>query len=213
MDAPTDSANKPAPPKDTTTAGDKPQGGGNSGEDESPAVKKYREGQGNKPAQGPTGPSDSVKPDDKPKPDVKDKTDDKSKPDDKAKPTDIKDKYDTKDVQAAIKAAKDSGLPLVVHVGASWCGPCRQMEAGSWPQVEKDLKGKAVFLHLDGDQARNLKGDDKTAAEQFTKGVTGYPTIKVGTVDDKGTFQPADSQSGYMSPSRLRSYLDPHLKK
>ena len=57
----------------------------------------------------------------------------------------------------------ETGKPLLVMVGADWCGPCQQMKKSILPQVGKHgLLNQVAFAHVNADQeselARKLTG-------------------------------------------------------
>lgn len=55
------------------------------------------------------------------------------------------------DIKAALKYAADNKLPIFVRESAGWCGPCRAMKP-MWEKSQAELKGKAVFIHVDADK-------------------------------------------------------------
>lgn len=126
----------------------------------------------------------------------------------------LKNRYETHEAAEALKMAKELGLPLAVHVGASWCGPCRAMESGSWPAVEGtankkgSLQGKMVTLHIDVDDMKNLSGENAKAAQMVASNPAGYPTIRVFNVDaSTGKVNQTIQKSGGMSAAVLTNLL------
>lgn len=213
MDQPTPVETKPAteagkPPagkgtetakaKDAGEGGDKEQAQAKADDDVPEAVKKYLEGQGKKPAQGPSGPVERDTQPDKPK----------DKPDAPAKPGEVKDKYDETQIEQAKKAAKEKGVPLVVVVGSDGCGWCKKLDKElSGPDgVESQYSGKAVFLHINASQGA-------PGSEEFTRGVRGYPTTKIGTIQEDGSFKAAEVRSGYMDKNVLQRFIGKHADK
>lgn len=127
-------------------------------------------------------------------------------------------RYDTADVATALRTSKELGLPLVVHIGSTNCGPCRSMESKVWPEVEGDaekkgsMEGKMVALHLNVDDLGQLNAKDQTLANWLQSGVTGYPTIRVFQHDGKNWTRTA-SDSGYMRKEKLEGLIISGSKK
>lgn len=174
--------------------------------EEPEAVKRYYEKFKKAPTDKNPPPSD--RPENKP--DADDRKPD-PKPEAKLKPH-----YKTDEVEQAIRLAKENNLPIVVHVGASWCGPCRTMEKNAWPEIEKDaqVNQKAVYIHLDVDKAKDLQGQAATLAKQMQEGVQGYPTVKVMNVNgDKDNLSLTSVGTGsFMSGSQLKSFIQKNVK-
>lgn len=111
------------------------------------------------------------------------------RPDTKEQIDKLETRFETDNAAEAIKMAKELGLPLAVHVGASWCGPCQTMDKHVWPAIEgpagtaNSLKGKVVTLHIDVDQMKELTGEARQAANRVASGVGSLPTIRVFSVD------------------------------
>ncbi len=76
-----------------------------------------------------------------------------------------------------MKQAKADGKPLMVDVFATWCGPCKKLDADvfSRPDVG-ELSKQFVAVKVDGDQRPDLV----TALK-----VSGYPTTLFLTADGK----------------------------
>lgn len=128
-------------------------------------------------------------------------------PQDKPKvPTDGKYKFTEGDFDQAVQAAIAQGKPIVLKVGASWCGPCNQMERNAWPKVQDVLKDNAIYVNVDADKAPDIR-------QRF--GVTSYPTIMVlkPTQGDNGSvsFQHVGEQGSVMGAQQLRDYLQRNL--
>ena len=95
------------------------------------------------------------------------------------------------------KEIKESTLPLVIDIYASWCGPCQQM-LPIFEELSKELNNKAKFLKINIDEARTLA---------IKYGVTSIPTfifIKNKKVIDKAT--------GYLSKEDLKEKIEALLK-
>ena len=76
------------------------------------------------------------------------------------------------DYAAALAKAKEQQKLLIVDFTASRCGPCKRMEAKTWPaaEVEAWLGQNAIAIQVDVDQEKKL-------AQQFK--VTAMPTVVV----------------------------------
>ena len=161
-----------------------------------------------------------------PPPDVAPWTQPKPQIDQQVKPVDfrpdradiiatIEPKYETNDIAKAVKLAKDAGLPLAVHIGASWCGYCVQMERNTWPSVEGtnnsrgSLQGKVVVLHLDVDQAQSLRGEKQQLANEILRDRGGsVPLLRVFKIDDSGRLKRTAEHTGAISnKAALENFL------
>lgn len=73
---------------------------------------------------------------------------------------------------AALKAAKEVGKPVVLVFSASWCPPCQVNKQNVYPSAKvKPFHDKFVWAYLDADQEANVP-----AMEKF--GVSGIPHIQ-----------------------------------
>jgi len=63
-----------------------------------------------------------------------------------------------KDLSTARKIAEQKNRPILVHFGAEWCPPCKEMERTvlNQPAVLNQLQGIVVGLKLDLDQSETL---------------------------------------------------------
>ncbi len=118
--------------------------------------------------------------------------------------------YTTADAAKAAELARSNNLPLVVHVGATWCPPCRGLEANVWPKVEPALNGKAVFLHIDVDQAENMPGRAGEIARHLMEGGgTSIPKIFMATATAAADGQvTADVALRYNGNRSIRDLTD-----
>lgn len=75
----------------------------------------------------------------------------------------------TKDYEAALAKAEETGKPVLAVFSTSWCGPCQHMVRNVYPQ-EKTIAAleEWVPVYVDGDEHRDLVGQH---------GVSAYPTF------------------------------------
>lgn len=129
----------------------------------------------------------------------------------KDKPPALKDRYDQSNVKDAVDAALKNGVPMVVHVGADWCGPCKTMEKTVWPGVEKDFKGKAAFTHLDIDKVKDPAEKVAKEGKTLTDGIQSVPTIKVvmpeKQKDGSIKFKTLEEHNRQMSTDEVRKMV------
>jgi thiol-disulfide isomerase/thioredoxin len=62
------------------------------------------------------------------------------------------------DFEAAEAESRSTGRPLLVHVYADWCGPCRAMESQTLgrPEVRQFLAAKVVAVKINADHRRDV---------------------------------------------------------
>ena len=104
---------------------------------------------------------------------------------------------------AALKAAKKTGKPVIAIFSASWCPPCQANKQNVYPSAEvKPFHDKFVWAYLDADEEANVP-----AMQKF--GVSGIPHIQ---------FLAANGTSigkliGGTSPKTFSKELENVLKK
>lgn len=104
---------------------------------------------------------------------------------------------------AAMKAAKDGGKPVVMIFSASWCPPCQANKRRVYPSAEvKPFHDNFVWAYLDADQKANA-----TAMQKF--GVSGIPHIEF--LDKEG--RSLGKAVGGTTPEAFAGQLAAILKK
>lgn len=160
--------------------GDRPQTGGGSNfyGVESAAVLAYRQGQGSRKAGGEVAQDIPAPPQpgrDGPQPG-------RDAPGPVGQGRDV---YEAKDAAEAFKYAKDNNLPIFLRLSSEGCGPCRGMKP-MWAKAEQDLRGKAVFIHVDADNVGNLDPQAAALINPIIAGTTGIPAVWRGRAVDDG---------------------------
>ncbi len=104
---------------------------------------------------------------------------------------------------AALKASKESGKPVVMIFSAAWCGPCQANKKAVYPSdAVQPFHEKFVWAYLDADDEANIP-----AMQKF--GVTGIPHIQFL---DKGGKSLGNAVGG-TSPEEFAKVLDVTLKR
>jgi thiol:disulfide interchange protein len=100
--------------------------------------------------------------------------------------------------QAALAEARETGRPVLVSFGATWCPWCRFMKHDVWPKpaVQRAVSTAFVPLEIDIDQ-------DPITASRY--GIEAVPTLLV--VDPSGTEL---RRSGFLDADDLVDFLDTH---
>ena len=87
----------------------------------------------------------------------------------------------------AMKRARAEGKPIMIDFYAPWCGPCKMMDAQTYPDAAViGQSGNWVSVKIDGEKRPDV---------MQTYGVTGYPTIL--WVQSNG--QPLESTTGFVA--------------
>jgi thiol-disulfide isomerase/thioredoxin len=101
-----------------------------------------------------------------------------------------------KDLQAAMRESARQQKPVLVSVGARWCGPCRKMHAETFPNAAFAALVNSQFIPV------LIDADEQPAVIQKL-GVDSFPTVLVISSANKivGRF------TGFHTASQLQSRL------
>jgi thioredoxin-like negative regulator of GroEL len=108
----------------------------------------------------------------------------------------------TTDYEAAVNASKRSQRPLLLDFGATWCGPCKKLEATTFKdrEVSATIQNGYVAVKIDVDRNPEL-------AAKF--GVKAYPTIVLVAPDGREIAR----RSGYVEPGPFLQWITPHRSR
>lgn len=95
------------------------------------------------------------------------------------------------------KEVKQSKLPVIVDIYATWCGPCKMM-APLFEELSKELAGSYKFVKINIDEERDI------AIQYNVSSIPTFLFIKDGILVAKET--------GYMSKDALKIKITTHLK-
>ncbi len=91
---------------------------------------------------------------------------------------------------------KNSTLPVVIDMYATWCGPCKMM-APLFDQLAKDLGDKYKFVKINIDEERDI------AVKYNVSSIPTFLFLKDGQLVAKET--------GYMNKDALTNKITAHL--
>ena len=89
----------------------------------------------------------------------------------------------------------NSGMPVMVDFGATWCGPCKAL-APRIEEIEKEYEGKAIVGTADVDECSDL-------AAKFR--IRNVPTVLFFKA---GSDQPVDKSVGLVAKETLAEKLN-----
>ena len=99
----------------------------------------------------------------------------------------------------AKEAAKAENKLLIIDFTASWCPPCKMMDASTWvdPKVEEWFKKNAIALQIDVDKNKDFAAD---------LNITAMPTIAVFKQGEPS--KEFDRYVGFRKPDQLLEWLN-----
>ena len=100
--------------------------------------------------------------------------------------------------EAALAESRETGKPVLIDFTASWCPPCRVMEADVWPDegVRETIADRVVPLQLDVDEPSTAPAAARYAVQYI-------PTIVL--VDGEGNEL---ARGSFMSAGAMRSFIE-----
>jgi len=104
-------------------------------------------------------------------------------------------------IDAARKAAIESGRPLVLSFTRPGCGYCTKIDNEAWPSQKGTVDSSAIRTKVNGADQRDL-------AQQY--GVTGYPTTIVVNPND---MKPVAKKVGFVESDELGTFLQNAFQK
>ena len=120
---------------------------------------------------------------------------------------------------AAYRVSSKTGQPLVVMVGASWCGPCRQMKQNVLPQVrQRGGLSKVTFATVGLDRQQQL-GHQLTGGGpipqllMYRKTSTGWKRRKLIGSHGIGTVEAFISQGIRLDEATRRGLAAPEVRQ
>ncbi|MBN2584389.1 MAG: thioredoxin family protein [Planctomycetes bacterium] len=103
-------------------------------------------------------------------------------------------------LEEAKKQAAAQGKPIFIDFTATWCPPCKMLDAQTFPdEGVKTLLAKFVTLRVDVDQ-------DQATSQAYN--ISSMPTLVVVDADGK----PLVRHSGFIPPEPMREFLGDVLK-
>ena len=93
--------------------------------------------------------------------------------------------------EGAMQRARAQGKPIMIDFYADWCGPCKDMEARTYPDGNVIAQSQNwITVKVNGEKRPDV---------MQAYGVTGYPTLLFA----QGNGKPVASTTGYMDAPQL----------
>ena len=111
------------------------------------------------------------------------------------------------DYGTGLSRAKSEGVPMLVDFYATWCGPCKMMERGTFhdPSVVRGLS-RVVTARVDSEEEESRGGyRGVDLAQRFA--IEAYPTLVLVSPDGREIAR----HTGYADPRSLLYWLDRSL--
>ncbi|MBX9668712.1 MAG: thioredoxin family protein [Candidatus Obscuribacterales bacterium] len=111
--------------------------------------------------------------------------------------------FSSNEFDKAVKAATDSGRPLVISFTKPRCGACTEIDK-AWNSQQDVIPDNAIRVKINGDQQRGLAKN---------MNVSDYPTTMVVRPRENQQLEVIDSSVGAMSGDDLRGFLQRAFQK
>ena len=103
--------------------------------------------------------------------------------------------------EGAMQRARTEGKPIMIDFYADWCGPCKDMEARTYPDSNVIAQSQNwVTVKVNGEKRPDV---------MQAYGVNGYPTLLFAQSNGK----PVASTTGYMDAPQLVQFMQEALTK
>ncbi len=111
--------------------------------------------------------------------------------------------FNSNEFDSAVKAARDSGRPLVISFTKPRCGACNEIDK-AWNSQQEIIPENAIRVKINGEQQRGLAKN---------MNVSSYPTTMVVRPRENQQLEVIESSTGSMSGENLRDFLQRAFQK